>query len=120
MKIFLGGDGGYDTHFADIGAKFGSIDLAILENGQYNAAWRYIHQSPEEVLQAARDLKAKRVFPVHSSKFSISIHPWDEPLSRITELNEQARIPLVTPLIGEIVHLKDEKQSFEKWWLRIK
>src|SRR5690606_5371888 len=38
-KIFIGGDSGYDTHFADIGEKFGEFDLAILENGQYNEAW---------------------------------------------------------------------------------
>ncbi|HET6512429.1 MAG TPA: MBL fold metallo-hydrolase, partial [Candidatus Kapabacteria bacterium] len=36
MKIYIGGDSGYDTHFAEIGKEFGSIDLAILENGQYD------------------------------------------------------------------------------------
>src|SRR5690606_34532288 len=35
-KIFLGGDSGYDTHFGEIGEKFGPFDLAILENGQYD------------------------------------------------------------------------------------
>src|SRR5680860_176791 len=58
MKIYLGGDSGYDTHFADIGEKFGPIDLAILDNGQYNEAWRFIHELPEEALKAAKDLKA--------------------------------------------------------------
>src|SRR4029078_6250350 len=32
-KIFIGGDSGYDKHFAAIGKKFGPFDLAILENG---------------------------------------------------------------------------------------
>ena len=116
MKIYLGGDSGYDTHFAEIGLCFENIDLAILENGQYNKAWRYIHMFPEEVLQAVKDLKAKRLLPVHSSKFALAHHPWNEPLSAITALNKQTNIPLITPLIGEKVYLKEENQCFKAWW----
>lgn len=120
IKIFIGGDSGYDTHYADIGNKFGPIDLAILENGQYDSKWRYIHHMPEEVLKAAKDLNAKRLFPVHNSKFTIASHAWDEPLIRITNLNKTGNIPLVTPMIGETVNLKDEQQEFKQWWLGIK
>ncbi len=116
FKIFFGGDGGYDTHFKEIGEKFGEIDLAILENGQYNLAWRNIHSLPDEVLQEAKDLNAKRVLPGHSSKYALSIHPWDEPLNLITELNKNVNIPLVTPMIGELIYLRDEQQQFKKWW----
>jgi L-ascorbate metabolism protein UlaG (beta-lactamase superfamily) len=118
MNLYIGGDSGYDTHFADIGNKFGPIDLAILENGQYNEKWRYIHMLPPDVLQAAKDLKAKKLFPVHSSKFVLANHDWDEPLAKITELNHNSEnpIPLVTPIIGELVFLKNDQQVFRKWW----
>lgn len=116
MKIYIGGDSGYDTHYAAIGNKHGSMDLAILDNGQYNEAWKYIHHLPEDVLKAAQDLKAKRIFPVHSSKFALGSHDWDEPLTKITELNKSYNIPLVTPIIGEIVTLKDTTQQFKQWW----
>lgn len=116
FKIFFGGDGGYDTHFKEIGATFGEMDLAILENGQYNLAWRNIHSLPEEVLQEAKDLNAKRLLPGHSCKYALSIHPWDEPLNRITEINKNHHIPLVTPMIGEVVNLRDEQQVFSEWW----
>jgi len=33
-QLFLGGDSGYDTHFKEIGERFGGFDLAILECGQ--------------------------------------------------------------------------------------
>jgi L-ascorbate metabolism protein UlaG (beta-lactamase superfamily) len=59
LTIYIGGDSGYDEHFASIDERFGSIDFALLENGQYNNAWKYIHMQPEETLQAARDLRAK-------------------------------------------------------------
>ena len=119
MKIYIGGDSGYDTHYASIGNKYGSIDLAILDNGQYNDAWKHIHNLPADVLKAAQDLKAKRVFPVHSSKFALANHSWDEPLTKLTELNKSYNFPLVTPVIGEIVNLKDTTQQFKQWWVGV-
>lgn len=119
MKIFIGGDSGYGVHFAEIGNRFGEFDIAILENGQYDKKWKYIHMIPEEVLQAALDLKAKRLLPAHSAKFKLGSHPWDEPLKRITKLNEEVNIPLVTPIIGEQVNIKDDTQVFSQWWVGI-
>ncbi len=121
-KIYIGGDSGYDTHFADIGAEHGPIDLAILDCGQYNVAWRAIHMLPEDVLQAAKDLKAVRLFPVHSSKFTLASHPWDEPLVRLSALAAQdtAAMPLVTPMIGEAVFLKKTGQVFKPWWVGVR
>jgi len=118
FKMYLGGDSGYDTHFAEIGNKYGPFDIALIDNGQYNPAWKYIHNLPEDVINAMKDLKAKRAFPVHSSKFALSLHAWDEPLNRITELNANSEnpIPLITPMIGEKVELKNEKQEFKQWW----
>lgn len=116
MRIYIGGDSGYDSHFVQIGNQHGPIDLAILDNGQYDEAWKYIHTHPSEVLQAGIDLRAKRIFPVHSMKFQLGNHAWDEPLKLITLLNETVGIPLVTPMIGEVVDLKDTTLTFKKWW----
>jgi L-ascorbate metabolism protein UlaG (beta-lactamase superfamily) len=116
MKIFIGGDSGYDTHFAEIGKSYGPFDLVILENGQYNKNWKYIHMQPCEVLQAAKDLRGKRLLPVHNSKFPLANHPWDEPLKKITESHQDANLNVSTPMIGEEVNLKDTTQQFSKWW----
>lgn len=119
-KLYIGGDSGYDSHFAELGEKFGGVDMAILDNGQYNVAWREIHLMPEEVLKASSDLGAKRLFPVHSSKFVLATHAWDEPLIRVSEYNQENFVcPLVTPKIGEIVFLRDSGQVFSKWWEEI-
>lgn len=115
QKIYIGGDSGYDTHFKEIGQQFGTIDLAILENGQYNDAWSYIHCFPQETLQAGKDLNAKRIMPVHNSKFALSSHAWHEPLKEIVRLNTDNQ-NLLTPQIGEIIHLDDTTQTFKQWW----
>lgn len=117
MKIFIGGDSGYDKHFAEIGRQHGPFDLAILENGQYDIKWKYIHALPDEVLKAAVDLRAKKLLPVHSGKFAMANHAWDEPLAKLTELNQFLHVPMITPMIGEVVNLKDEQQQFKQWWL---
>lgn len=120
QNLFLGGDSGYDKHFAEIGEKFGPFDLAILENGQYNKSWKHIHLMPHEILQAAKDLKAKRLFPVHSSKFALANHAWDEPLNKIVENNKTENLNLVTPMIGEKVDLNNPNQTFSEWWKSVK
>jgi L-ascorbate metabolism protein UlaG (beta-lactamase superfamily) len=118
FKMYLGGDSGYDTHYAEIGNKYGPFDIALIDNGQYNPAWKYIHNLPEDVIKAMKDLNTKRVFPVHSSKFALALHAWDEPLIKVTELNSLSEnpIPLITPMIGELVELKNENQEFKQWW----
>lgn len=116
MKLFLGGDSGYGRHFKEIGEKFGPFDLAILECGQYNEYWKYIHMMPEEVVTAAQDLRARQLLPVHWAKFSLSLHAWDEPIQRVTAAAEMQGMPLLTPMIGEKVDLNHPAIPFKKWW----
>lgn len=122
-NLYLGGDSGYDTHFKEIGKLYGPFDIAILESGQYNTMWPLIHMMPEEMVQAAVDLKAGTILPVHWGKFKLSMHPWDEPVRRVLakaeELNKatdkEHKIKVVTPRIGEMLLLNDEYQGF-RWW----
>jgi L-ascorbate metabolism protein UlaG (beta-lactamase superfamily) len=117
-KIYLGGDSGYDKHFAEIGKQFGPIDLAIMECGQYNPDWKYIHMLPHEIVPAAQELGAKMLLPVHWGKFSLSTHPWDEPINIVTEDAKKAGLPVLTPMIGEKVDL-DNPQVFDQWWKNV-
>jgi L-ascorbate metabolism protein UlaG (beta-lactamase superfamily) len=114
-KLFIGGDSGYDTHFKKIGDQHGPFDLVILEDGQYNAAWKYIHMMPEEVVQAAEDLKAFRLMPVHWGKFSLALHDWDEPIRRVIKEAGKRKMPLLHPAIGEPVYL-DYISPSSNWW----
>ena len=80
--LYIGGDSGYDSHFKEIGKKFQAFDLAILECGQYNTSWPFIHMMPEQTVQAGIDLNAKWLLPVHWGKFALANHPWNEPVAR--------------------------------------
>lgn len=120
QKIYIGGDSGMGRHFAEIGQKHGPFDLVILENGQYNVFWESIHLLPHQFLQAAEQLQAKSVLPVHAAKFPLSNHSWDDPYLQVSKENEVYNLRLLTPLIGEPVHLSDTTQQFTDWWLGLK
>jgi L-ascorbate metabolism protein UlaG (beta-lactamase superfamily) len=115
LKILIGGDSGYGAHFEVIGKRFGPFDLAILECGQYNLYWKHIHAMPEEVVQAAIDLKAKHILPVHWAKFSLSLHDWDEPIKRVMAEAERRNVSVIHPMIGEEVDFRNLK-TYSRWW----
>ena len=114
-RIFVSGDGGYDERFKQIGEQYPDIDLAIMENGQYDKGWRYIHTLPRELPQAISDLGAARVLTYHNSKYSLANHSWTEPLDSIYEHAKGQPWQLLTPRIGEPIGL-DEQQTSRKWW----
>lgn len=120
LKLYIGGDSGYDSHFKTIGDQFGPFDLAILENGQYDYKWKYIHKMPKEVVKASNDLKAKRFFPVHNAKFKLANHAWKEPLDKVNVYSlKQNATKMIHPKIGEVVYLNQTDQTFEKWWEKV-
>jgi L-ascorbate metabolism protein UlaG (beta-lactamase superfamily) len=118
-KLFLGGDSGYDTHFKAVGEHFGPFDIAMLECGQYNKAWPYIHSFPEELVTEGSELRAKMILPVHWGKFSLALHDWDEPIKRFTAAAKAAGTAYTTPMIGEPV-VVDVSYPKGAWWMNNK
>lgn len=114
-SLYLGGDSGYDTHFKQIGEKFGPFDIALLECGQYNPGWKHIHMMPEETVQASIDLQAKVLLPVHWGKFTLSLHPWNDSITRAQKKAIGLNVRLTTPLIGEPV-LVGSHYPEKVWW----
>jgi L-ascorbate metabolism protein UlaG (beta-lactamase superfamily) len=114
-NLYIGGDSGYDSHFKEIGHKFGPFDIAILEAGQYNPMWPLIHMMPEETVQAAVDLNAKALLPVHWGKFTLAMHPWNDPVIRVLKKATELNMKVLTPKIGQPIILDDAFQN-ESWW----
>lgn len=114
-NLYLGGDSGYDSHFREIGQKHGPFDLAILEAGQYNTMWPYIHMMPEETVQASVDLNAKALLPVHWGKFSLALHAWDDPIKRVIVRAQSLNMKILMPKIGQPLILDGSFQTIN-WW----
>lgn len=114
-KLFLGGDSGYDHTFKEVGEQFGPFDLALLEAGQYDVKWPHIHMAPEETVQAALDLKANVLMPVHWGKFALAMHPWNEPIERVVKAAASTNQKLTTPRVGEPIIINKHYPN-QKWW----
>jgi L-ascorbate metabolism protein UlaG (beta-lactamase superfamily) len=115
-KLFLGGDSGYDKHFKEIGNIHGPFDLAILECGQYNSYWPYIHMFPQETVQAALDLKAAVLMPVHWGKYTLAMHNWNEPVINVVKAAQDKKLKVTTPQLGEKVQVGIYYPD-QQWWL---
>ena len=102
-KVYIGGDGGYDQRFKEVFEQYGCVDLALMENGQYNKDWANIHLMPDDLEKAILDLKAKQVFTVHHDKFSLAPHAWTEPDSVAHDIAERNSIRLLDQPIGTVV-----------------
>jgi L-ascorbate metabolism protein UlaG (beta-lactamase superfamily) len=120
-RFFYSGDTGYATLFKDIGARFGPFDLAFIKIGAYGPSqgWLDIHMTPEQAVQVHRDVRARRMFPVHWSTFNLAYHAWDEPIRRTVAAAHAAGIELVTPRVGELVDA-DRPFASSRWWEEVR
>ncbi len=117
-RVHYSGDGGYGSHFKEIGRRFGPFDLTLLENGAYGERWPYVHMFPEQGVQAHLDLGGDALMAVHWGMFSLANHDWFEPIRRISVAAREKGVRLLTPMLGEVVRPK-ENQVFEAWWEKL-
>lgn len=115
-NIYFSGDGGYGAHFKEIGDKYGPFDLGLIECGQYNYKWADIHMMPEESVQAAIDVQAEVMMPIHWGAFTLSVHSWVEPVLRSSAEAEKLGQSMSTPRIGEPIIIS-ESYPQTAWWL---
>ena len=85
-SVYLCGDSGYFSGFADLGERF-APDLAVLPIGGFlPASFRARHMSPLDALYAFEDLRARMMIPIHHGAFALSYERLDEPARWLVEL----------------------------------
>lgn len=114
-NIWFSGDGGYGSHFKEVGERFGPFDFAFMECGQYSEYWRPVHMFPEESVQAALDAKVHVAMPVHWAGFSLSQHSWKEPMEEFEKHARTQNLRMISPQLGQIVRPDKEPTRIE-WW----
>jgi L-ascorbate metabolism protein UlaG (beta-lactamase superfamily) len=117
-RVFFGGDTGYTSAFPEIGGRLGPFDLTILPIGAYADLWPDVHMTPEEAVQAHRDLTAvpdAPLLPVHWATFNLGMHPWGEPVERLLRAAAAHDIPVVVPRPGARVDMT-RRADPDPWW----
>lgn len=125
LNLYFSGDSGYFPGFAEIGRRLGPFDLTLVETGAYDDMWSGIHMQPEQSLRAHLDLRGKVMIPVHNSSFDLAMHPWYEPLLRLSTAAAAYQVPLLTPMFGQPVPLASHQLQqlnlveSEQWWRQL-
>lgn len=108
--LYHSGDSAMGEHFKEIGEKF-TIDEAFLPIGAYRPEeiMRHFHISPREALQAAEDLGAKTLIPIHYGTFQLADDSLSEPIEWFESLIADTTYSFQSRIlrIGEIYRFSD-------------
>jgi L-ascorbate metabolism protein UlaG (beta-lactamase superfamily) len=113
LSVYIAGDTGYFSGFAEIGRRF-RPDVALLPIAGYQpAAFREEHLSPLDALYAFEDLGARVLIPTSYGSFPLSYEGLEAPLDWLRRLARQRDLarPDADPRIavldnGETMHFR--------------
>ena len=92
FRFYFAGDTAYMPEFADVGARVGEVDLALVPVGAYEPReiLKTVHATPEEAVKIGLHVGAKRILPMHWSTFRLTSEPMAEPGERFRVAAEKA------------------------------
>jgi L-ascorbate metabolism protein UlaG (beta-lactamase superfamily) len=114
-RAYYSGDTGLFPGLADVGARLGPFDAAMIEAGAYGRAWPDWHLGPEQAVLVSRLVRAALLVPVHWGLFNLAFHGWTEPAERVLAAARQAGQPVAVPRPGESVE-PGAPVPLERWW----
>ena len=94
ITMYFAGDTGYSPQFAEIGARFPGIDVALLPIGAYEPRWfmQPMHMNPEEAVRAHLDVQARASIGMHFGTFQLTDEGIDEPLRALESARTAAGV----------------------------
>ncbi len=109
LNLYHAGDTGYSSDFIKIQKEYDTIDFAMIPIGAYSPQWfmKYAHVTPEEAVQIAIDLKAKKSVGMHWGTFILSDEPVLEPKERLKIAASRYNINFDTVVPGEYILLSN-------------
>ena len=115
-SIWFSGDTAAGEVFREIGERHGPFDLALVAIGAYEprSIMRSIHASPEEAIQIARDIGAKRAIGMHWGTIRLTPEDVFEPPVRLKQAAIQQGYGVdnaITLKIGETFELPHKTRS---------
>ena len=116
-RVYYSGDTGLFDGMADIGRRFGPFDVALIEAGQYDAAWPDWHLGPEQSVLSAQRVRARALIPIHWGLFRLAPHGWTEPVERVLAAARCTDTPVLTPRPGQSIEPTALRPGdSERWW----
>jgi L-ascorbate metabolism protein UlaG (beta-lactamase superfamily) len=114
-RVWYSGDTGPFPGLAEIGARLGPFDLAVVEAGAYGRAWPDWHLGPEQAVRATELVRARVLVPVHWGLFNLAYHGWTEPAERVLVAARNAGVTVTIPRPGQSVE-PAALPAEARWW----
>ena len=91
----------------EIRNRLGTVDFAMIPIGAYDPQWfmSYSHVNPEEAMNIAKDLDAKKSIGMHWGTFILTDEPVLEPRERLNKISNQTNINFYTVTPGNIIEM---------------
>jgi L-ascorbate metabolism protein UlaG (beta-lactamase superfamily) len=100
-RVFFSGDTGPSESLREIARREGPFDVALIEIGQWNAAWGDIHLGPQGALDAFARSGARVLIPIHWGTFVLAYHAWSDPAETLVTEAARRGAAVLTPCLGE-------------------
>ncbi|KAL7424367.1 Protein-lysine N-methyltransferase efm4 [Cryptotrichosporon argae] len=105
-RLWFGGDTGYaacagetfsstqapvNPSFAEVGARLGPFDLALLPIGAYSPRRRFssLHAAPVDAVRMFKDVRASKAIGIHWAAWDLSLERIDEPARLLDEAKKE-------------------------------
>jgi L-ascorbate metabolism protein UlaG (beta-lactamase superfamily) len=116
-RVFFSGDTGPTESLREVARREGPFDVALIEIGQWNAAWGDIHLGPLGALDAFARSGAKVLIPIHWSTFVLAYHAWSEPAETLVTEAAKHGVNVLTPMLGEPLEpMAVPRPQTRAWW----
>jgi L-ascorbate metabolism protein UlaG (beta-lactamase superfamily) len=116
-RVFFSGDTGPTESLREVARREGPFDVALIEIGQWNAAWGDIHLGPVGALDAFARSGAKVLIPIHWGTFVLAYHDWSEPPETLVTEAAKRGADVLTPMLGEPIEpLATPRPATRAWW----
>ena len=88
-SIYHAGDSAYFDGFKEIG-RVCRPEIALLPIGAYHPeTFRHVHMGPDDAIKVFKDLKAKKLVPMHYGSFRLAFEDMDEPPRWLKQLAQE-------------------------------
>jgi L-ascorbate metabolism protein UlaG (beta-lactamase superfamily) len=116
-RVFFSGDTGPTESLREVARREGPFDVALVEIGQWNAAWGDIHLGPRGALDAFERSGAKVLIPIHWGTFVLAYHAWSEPPETLVTEAARRGAAVLTPMLGEPLEpVATPRPTTRAWW----
>lgn len=107
QSVYFAGDTAYHSHFSDAREVLPPIKHAMLPIGAYKPSYmmKESHTSPQEAVQAFRDLGAEKFIAMHHATYDLSDEPISEPISTVNSLLKEQDVLSQNPVAGRVYML---------------